>query len=250
MRFLAVKNFERFQHYKDRGVFSWIKLHKSLLSDYDFQALPDKSKAHLMLIWLLVSQRNDRRIPDDPRWVAQKIGATDKIDLQNLVDSGWLIPLEVAYQEQKEPKSTPSYIVSSDLISSSLSGSDPDQFDEFYAQYPRHVAKESARKAWHKLTPSERSLALLDVSRRKAGEWSNKEPQYVPHPATYLNGRRWTDETAPATRAGLRLSEGRKGLWDNIERLERANGTNGSTQNPVESVGHLEPPIDRRSGAG
>lgn len=93
--YLTVKNFERFQHYKNQGSApAWIKLHKSLLLDDDFHSLPDKSKAHLMLIWLLVSQRNDRRIPNNAAWVANHIGATDKVDLKNLVAGGWLIPLD------------------------------------------------------------------------------------------------------------------------------------------------------------
>ena len=98
--YLAVKNFERFQHYKNKGgVPAWIKLHKSLLHDYDFQSLSDKSKGHLMLIWLLVSQRNDRRIPNNPRWVAQQIGANEKVDLENFVATGWLIPLDHFLQD-------------------------------------------------------------------------------------------------------------------------------------------------------
>jgi hypothetical protein len=95
--FLAVKNFERFQHYKNRNP-PWIKFYASILFDYEFQSLPDKSKSHLMLIWLLVSQRHDHRIPNDPRWVAQRIGATEKVDLQILVDGGWLILLADCYQ--------------------------------------------------------------------------------------------------------------------------------------------------------
>lgn len=92
MRYLVVKNFERFQHYKNRNP-PWIKLHAALLTDYEFSQLPDRSKGHLMLIWLLVSQRDDRRIPDDPKWVAAHLGSSEKIDLDILVTNGWLIPL-------------------------------------------------------------------------------------------------------------------------------------------------------------
>jgi hypothetical protein len=95
--FLAVKNFERFQHYKNRNP-PWIKFYASILFDYEFQSLPDKSKAHLMLIWLLISQRHDHRIPNDARWIAQRIGATEKVDLQILIDGGWLISLADRYQ--------------------------------------------------------------------------------------------------------------------------------------------------------
>jgi hypothetical protein len=59
--YLRVKNWAEFQHYKDRNP-PWIKLHRALLDDYEFARLPDASKAHLVLIWLLASQ-SDGRIP-------------------------------------------------------------------------------------------------------------------------------------------------------------------------------------------
>lgn len=104
--YLVVKNFERFQHYKNRNP-PWIKFYASILFDYEFQTLPDKSKAHLMLIWLLISQRHDHRIPNDARWVAQRIGATEKVDLQILIDSGWLISLADCYQPSINGASKP-----------------------------------------------------------------------------------------------------------------------------------------------
>jgi len=82
--YLVVKNFERFSTTKTRGsVPAWIKLHRALLHDDEFHAVPDKTKppdAHLVL----VSQRNDRRIRMTPL-DAQQIGANEKIDLKYLV---------------------------------------------------------------------------------------------------------------------------------------------------------------------
>lgn len=121
-------------------------------------------------------------------------------------------------------------------------------FDQFYQQYPRHVAKEAARKAWGKLAPSEREKAVVDVVRRRESEWQGKDAEYLPHPATYLNQRRWTDEI-PVPRAGPRLSPGRQALFETIER-ERTNGTVSSETNPAESLSHLESSGNGRSGAG
>lgn len=72
-------------------------------------------------------------------------------------------------------------------------------FDEFWKVYPRHVAKQNAVKAWAK-TGADDSQALTDsiiadVKQRLDGEWRGKDMQYIPHPATYLNQRRWEDET-------------------------------------------------------
>lgn len=93
MRYFRIKNYERFQHYKskqEQSAPTWIKLHRSLLSDYEFGQLSDISKAHLMLIWLLASQTKGR-LPHDPRWVADKIGATSKVDLECLIAAGFLV---------------------------------------------------------------------------------------------------------------------------------------------------------------
>ena len=79
----------------------------------------------------------------------------------------------------------------------------PQGFSDFWAVYPRKVSKQTALKAWRKLGVDD-SMAIADtiiadVQRRVTGEWKGKDVQYIPHPATYLNQRRWEDEvTAPA----------------------------------------------------
>lgn len=76
-----------------------------------------------------------------------------------------------------------------------------DGFDDFWAAYPKPVAKQAAGKAWAKLKPDEalRESILLDIRRRKDGEWKDIEARYIPHPATYLNQRRWEDEAVKTT---------------------------------------------------
>jgi hypothetical protein len=86
--FLVVKNWKEFQHYRDRDPL-WIKLYRKLLTDYAFSRLPDASKAHLMLIWLLASE-SEGRIPNDAVWIKERIAAKDPIDLKSLIDKGFL----------------------------------------------------------------------------------------------------------------------------------------------------------------
>lgn len=89
MQYLKVKNWEEFQHYKDRCP-PWIKLHRDLLNDYNFVCLQDASKLHLMLIWLLASQM-DNKIPADPDFIKQRLSIKGKINLKELIDKGFLI---------------------------------------------------------------------------------------------------------------------------------------------------------------
>lgn len=87
--YLRVRNWSDFQHYSDRSP-PWIKLYNNLLSNYEFSCLRDASKAHLMGIWLLASQL-DNRIPYDPKWIAQRVNATSPVDFKLLIESGFLI---------------------------------------------------------------------------------------------------------------------------------------------------------------
>jgi hypothetical protein len=100
-RVFRVKNFERFQHYKLKdGAPRWIKLYREILVDYEFSALPDNSKAHLMLIWVLASQ-TDKPLPFDSKWIASRVGATDKIDLESLAMAGFLV-VESGLEQESE----------------------------------------------------------------------------------------------------------------------------------------------------
>jgi len=66
-------------------------------------------------------------------------------------------------------------------------------FDEFWKRYPRKRAKGAARKAFERIrwTP-ETWEKLLKALEWQAREWT--DPQFIPHPSTYLNQERWEDE--------------------------------------------------------
>jgi hypothetical protein len=66
-------------------------------------------------------------------------------------------------------------------------------FDDFWVLYPRHVAKLAARKAWAKVDPSAH-VAILEALVSWRPVWRDKDPEFLPHASTYLNGERWTDE--------------------------------------------------------
>lgn len=73
-------------------------------------------------------------------------------------------------------------------------------FDDFWKVYPRHVAKQNAQRSWKSLKPNDELVKRIvaDVNRRLDSEWRGKDMQYIPHPSTYLNQRRWEDETEVA----------------------------------------------------
>lgn len=71
-------------------------------------------------------------------------------------------------------------------------------FDRFWGAYPRKEKKLDARAAFARLGVTEEVLArmLAAVARQAAAEeWRKDRGRFIPHPTTWLNGRRWEDES-------------------------------------------------------
>jgi hypothetical protein len=88
-----IKNWESFQHYKDRAP-PWIKLHKSLLDNYEYQCLPVDSKALAPMLWLLASENADGAIPSEIEKIAFRLRMTrDEVvnALKPLIDKGFVV---------------------------------------------------------------------------------------------------------------------------------------------------------------
>ena len=92
LNYFQIKNWEQFQQYKDRDP-KWIKLHRDLLDNYEFDLLDEVAQIHLMKIWLLAAKLGNK-IPNDPAWIARKIGAKSEVDIKQLVTSGFLVPYQ------------------------------------------------------------------------------------------------------------------------------------------------------------
>ena len=72
-----------------------------------------------------------------------------------------------------------------------------DLFNKFWTAYPKHIAKQSAVKAFEKLKPDEKLLeAMLKAieMQKESKQWEKDGGAFIPYPATWLNQRRWEDE--------------------------------------------------------
>ena len=61
---LTPKNWREFQHYKDRNP-PWIRLHRGLIDNKDFNAMPAMACKVLVLLWLLASENTEGVFDDD-----------------------------------------------------------------------------------------------------------------------------------------------------------------------------------------
>ncbi|MGH3433096.1 MAG: helix-turn-helix domain-containing protein [Thermocrispum sp.] len=76
-----------------------------------------------------------------------------------------------------------------------IAPSPTDDFDAFWASYPRRKARQAARTAWDRaLKAGAEPSALVAAAQRYAAQRAGEDPKYTPHPATWLNQGRWQDE--------------------------------------------------------
>jgi hypothetical protein len=66
-------------------------------------------------------------------------------------------------------------------------------FEHFWSQYPKKVGKLAAKREWDRIRPTaelvEQMMATLAW---QVEQWD--DPQYIPHPRTWLYQGRWDDE--------------------------------------------------------
>lgn len=197
LKYLKVKNWGEFQHYKDRNP-PWIKLHRALLDDYEFARLQDASKAHLMLIWLFASQKNGC-IPADPVFLKMKLGLEVEPDLKLFIDHGLLLPEQDASNELADcQQNAPLEEKRTKATDIAPSGA----FLRFWASWPPNERKESRGECWKKWRKGDYDQVadqiLSHVESLKSSErWRGG---FIPAPLVYLNQRRWegAEELAPA----------------------------------------------------
>lgn len=70
-----------------------------------------------------------------------------------------------------------------------------DYFSSFWSIYPRKIARPATERAAKKIQPDEWP-AVMEGTKKYISYWKklNTEKQYIPHPATFINNRRWEDE--------------------------------------------------------
>jgi len=72
-----------------------------------------------------------------------------------------------------------------------------EKFAEFWDTYPRKAGKQAAQRAW-KTAITKANPEQIIIAAGTFRHDPNREDQYTPHPATWLNQGRWDDEPLPS----------------------------------------------------
>jgi hypothetical protein len=233
MSFFRVKNFEKFQHYRDRSP-PWIKLYNELLDDYDFGLLPDASKMHLIAIWLLAS-RAGNKLPFDAAWVSRRINATEAVNLTLLADCGFILidqelhnaehiastPLAKCLPREREERETETEYIEEQSREESRTHAPSDDWPSdyetrFWKFWPNRVGKPAALKA---LAQAHKRRCSFVAIMSGIADYVRDKPPDRPwlNPATFLNQNRWEDQPATVS-AGNGKSRQSGSIIDVIDR--------------------------------
>ena len=101
-----------------------------------------------------------------------------------------------AVQVQCSPSPSPSPSTTKTLkpIARQKTASETEGFRLFYQSYPRKVGRVIAARAWKKNVPDDSKWPDVIASVedwKRSEQW--QDSQFIPHPATFLNQRRWTE---------------------------------------------------------
>ena len=95
---LFVKNWSKFQHYKQRRP-PWIKLATDTFQNYEFSKMQPESKLLALCIWTFASSTDDGSLPDDFEYIRNQGNLGDKIKpehLKELISQGFVLRKQVA----------------------------------------------------------------------------------------------------------------------------------------------------------
>lgn len=95
---LVPKNWDKFQHYKDRNP-PWIKIHKAQLDDPDFMSLSLASIGLAQLLWLLASESKDGSFDASMRNLVFRLRKTEteiRKLVTPLINSGFFVSVDGA----------------------------------------------------------------------------------------------------------------------------------------------------------
>ncbi|MGN1370621.1 MAG: phage replisome organizer N-terminal domain-containing protein [Aristaeellaceae bacterium] len=91
------------------------------------------------------------------------------------------------------------------------------RFERFWEAYPRKVGKGAAEKSFSKIKPSEELTDIMIKAveaAKRSPQWMKDGGQFIPHPATWLNQKRWEDEIPQAEPMQPTPADRRLENWD------------------------------------
>lgn len=194
---IGPKNWASFQHYRNRNP-PWIKLHKQLLDNYEYQCLPIASKALAPMLWLIASEDAAGIIDAEAAKLAfrLRLTATELAEaLKPLLDSGFFEVVQAASKPlaRRLHDAMPEREAETEGEAEQLSAvADGPSFEDFWSQYPKdpNMSKKAALSRWDNLALEKRKAAVAALPGFQA--YCKKNDWYRPvHAERFLSQERF-----------------------------------------------------------
>ena len=200
---ITIRNWDKYQRQmrggeKRKRRREWIAISVDLFSDPDYLSL-DATHSRLWLGLLLHSGKVGPVFKLSPSYARHLFDLRRSCDFEVLKNHGF-IELEAATLQDTPNDKTRKHdnlpTVSKARPKSPIAKLKHDlRFDDFWEAWPKKEDKQSAKKKWvvMKLDPIADTI-IENVIFRTENDVRWRGRQYIPYPATFLNGRRWEDE--------------------------------------------------------
>lgn len=147
----------------------------------------------------------------DPDTLIRALHECGWLERDSLVIHDWLqyagkLVTDRLYQEKRrltaikfdEFRKTPATVPNRTIPTTTTSPAG-EMFASFWKAYPKKIGKGAAEKAWKKIPDVkavfEQILGAV-VAQCRSSQWLKEGGQFIPHPATWLNQKRWEDEVS------------------------------------------------------
>jgi len=190
-----IRNWAKFQHYKDRNP-PWIKLHVEILSSADWVTLDDASKL-LAVVCMIVGAKDQGCITADAKYFKRVAYLSKAPDFNPLVECGFLEPLAAASKpEQEQAEFRPEKEGETEKEAEKIIIAQPraSRFGDFWAVCPKKVGKGKAKSLFDRACRETGPDLLIAAMQRYAISRAGEDAQFTKHPATWLSQRCWEDE--------------------------------------------------------
>jgi len=192
---MKIKGWKRFQHFKDRKP-PWIKLYKDLLEDPEWHELAGDDAKALIALWLVASDdaTGEGMLPC-LRKIAFRLRSSEKRIIETISRlSHWLIQDDIKEISERYQDGPPETETETETETEAQSAN---LFSLFWENYPKRKDKLKAEKAFKKIKADDQTMASILLAletQKESNDWLKDDGQFIPLPATWLNGRRWEDE--------------------------------------------------------
>lgn len=153
-----IKNWEKYQHYKDRNP-PWIKLHVEILASEDWVSLADASKL-LMVVCMVIAARENGVLPGNADYIKRVAYLDKRPDLSPLIECGFLeeVLAEASESKQAQAIARPEKEGETEKKDTRSADADPPiHFDEEMVNAYNDVAEQLAWPTCARLTANRRA---------------------------------------------------------------------------------------------